>query len=360
MVQLNLCTPIPVDCCTPINHVAFDGCDYFCTIRCKCEIIRFDPRNSALHSYCTCREYDCICYDYLDHCFWASSRECYGMLYKLDCSMNEIDCIKISTDNGIITGISYQCCKDVLIVSFSCAVLQVEKNCEHTKVILTAKGYCIMDVLSICPGMLLTVLMDNKFYILVLDENGEQTACYGIDGPSFPQNLIFNPCMPVCQKAQILAFVRKKNCYPYLCKCSISLSDLGFIPCCCNYKICEECCCDDKPCPDFDACADIMESIALMETALSHILNAEGETIQKVLAETDDIDRIMCVNREVNKTIVYVTHLEHTLYSKLSALCDCGLCGDLCGEGCDMDCGCHSHCCGGQKRQTLFDQLGIV
>ena len=74
-----------------------------------------------------------------------------------------------------------------------------------------------------------------------------------------------------------------------------------------------------------------MESIALMETSLSHILNAEGEKIQKVLAATDDIDKIMCVNREVNQTIVNATHLEHTLYAKLSALCDCGFCDEACG-----------------------------
>lgn len=78
-----------------------------------------------------------------------------------------------------------------------------------------------------------------------------------------------------------------------------------------------------------------MESIALIETALSHILNAEGEKIQKVLATTDDIEQIICVNKEVNKTIVNATHLEHTLYAKLSALSDCGLCDDLCDDNCD-------------------------
>lgn len=274
--------------------------------------------------------------------------------------MNEIDYIRTSEGSGIITGISYQCCKNVLIVSFPYTVVQVEKDCKHTETILTAKGYCIMGVLSICPGLLLTILMENKCYILILDGNGEKTACHCIDDSSIPQNLIFNPCTPVCQTSQILAFVRKKNCYPYLCKCSISLNDLGFIPCCCNYKVCDEYCCDGKPDCSYDSCADIMESIALVETALSHILNAEGEAIQKVLAETDDIDRILCVNREVNKTIVYVTHLEHTLYDKLSALSDCGLCGDLCHEDCDLDCnGCGSSC-EDQTRRSPFESIRIV
>ena len=42
------------------------------------------------------------------------------------------------------------------------------------------------------------------------------------------------------------------------------------------------------------AVTDLLESIALEETALSHILNAEGEKIQKVLAqEPADFCRIV-------------------------------------------------------------------
>ncbi len=76
--------------------------------------------------------------------------------------------------------------------------------------------------------------------------------------------------------------------------------DLGFMPYSCNYKICKECCCDKNPCPD--ACSDVIESIALIETSLSHILNTEGEKIQRVLAETDDINKIMCVGNQNKKT----------------------------------------------------------
>ena len=343
MVQFDSCTPIPVDCCTRINHVAFDGCDYFCTVRCKCEIIRCNPCCAEVHRYCTCREYDCICYDYRDHCFWASSRTFCGKLFKLDCSMNEIDCISLCGigHGSMITGVSYNCCKNVLIVSFACTVIEVEKCSGEVKVLYTTREYWIMGVLSICPCMLLTVLRCNQCYIIVINPCGEKIACFCVDCPMFPANLIFNPCMADGHKSPIWAFVLKKNCYPYLCSTDILCDDLGFMPYCCNYEICDECCCDKKPCPDQDSCKDIMESIALMETALAHVLNAEGEKIQKVLATTDDIDKIMCVNKEVNKTIVNATHLEHTLYAKLSALSDCGLCDDLCNE----DCACYESCC---------------
>ncbi len=328
MEHFSSCVPIPVESGTSINHVAFDGCDYFCTIRCKCEIIRFDPCSQRVHRYCTSREYDCICYDYCDHCFWTSSRTNGNKLFKLDCSMNEIDCIPICTpgQNDVITGVSYNCCKDALLVSYLCSVVEVDKQSEKSSVLYTTRKYWIVDVLSICPGILLTVLKNGHYYIQVLNRWGEKIGCYCLDSPDKPQNLIFNPCESNCPREEIRAFVLKKNCYPYLCKCSLSLGSLCFKPCRCNYRICEECCCEEKSC--HTPCEDVMESIALVETALSHILNAEGEKIQKVLSSTDDIDKILCVNREVNKTIVNATHLEHTLYAKLSALSDCGLCDD--------------------------------
>ena len=342
MVHFDSCIPISFECNAFINHVAFDGCDYFCTIRYKCEIVRFNPYSSMIHRYCTCREYDCICYDYRNCCFWASSRACCGKLFKLDCSMNEIDYIQIGTieQHSIVTGISYNCCKDALIVAFACVLIEIAEDRKTTKVLYTTREYCIMDVLSICPCMLLTVHQYNKKYIIVINQYGEKIGCYCMDDLSVPQNLIFNPCMSDCHKSPIWAFVRKKSCYPYLCSTDIFFNDMGFIPCCCNYKICEACGCCKKPCSDHNACADIMESIALMETALAHILNAEGEKIQKVLATTDDMNKIMCVNKEVNKTIINATHLEHMLYAKLSTLSDCGLCHDFC----DKECDCYGNC----------------
>lgn len=263
--------------------------------------------------------------------------------------MNEIDCIRLHGVEryGAITGVSYNCCKNTLLVSFLCTVVEVGKCSEETKVIYTTREYWIIGVLSICPCMVLTVFRCNRCYIIIINPCGEKIGCFCVDGPSFPANLIFNPCASDCHKSPIWAFVLKKNCYPYLCSTDIRYEDLGFMPYCCNYEICEACCCDQEHHPSQDPCKDIMESIALMETALSHILNAEGEKIQKVLAVTDDIDKIMCVNREVNKTIINATHLEHTLYAKLSALPECGLCDDFCDEPCDCD----DPCCDEQSRE---------
>jgi hypothetical protein len=63
-----------------------------------------------------------------------------------------------------------------------------------------------------------------------------------------------------------------------------------------------------------------MQSIALQEAGLAHILNAEGEKIQRAAKIARRVDELLEVNRSVIDTINSVTQLEFTLVSKLNAL----------------------------------------
>jgi hypothetical protein len=79
-----------------------------------------------------------------------------------------------------------------------------------------------------------------------------------------------------------------------------------------------------------DSITDIVESVALEQTALSHILNAEGEKIQKILEDercaTSNSD-ILKVNESVQTTINSITRLETILQGKLELFKYC-LCVD--------------------------------
>ena len=83
------------------------------------------------------------------------------------------------------------------------------------------------------------------------------------------------------------------------------------------------------------AITDITESVALEQTALSHILNAEGEKIQKILAgqRVDDgseegilvpysTQEILAVNRSVEKMLSHISRLELVLQAKLELFAD--------------------------------------
>lgn len=67
--------------------------------------------------------------------------------------------------------------------------------------------------------------------------------------------------------------------------------------------------------------ADLLESIALQEAGLAHIINAEGEKIQKVLELKDvTIEDIIKVNESVSKVLGKVIKLEIVLETKLKEI----------------------------------------
>ncbi len=65
------------------------------------------------------------------------------------------------------------------------------------------------------------------------------------------------------------------------------------------------------------AIADIIESIALEETGLAHIINAEGEKIQRALEIADTTDDLIDVNESVKDTIVNIIKMQMLLQFKL-------------------------------------------
>ncbi len=61
----------------------------------------------------------------------------------------------------------------------------------------------------------------------------------------------------------------------------------------------------------------IIESIALEETGLAHIINAEGEKIQAALVIATTIEELIAVNTSVSQTLVEVSKVEMLLIDKL-------------------------------------------
>ncbi|MEG0407642.1 MAG: hypothetical protein RRY22_04615 [Bacilli bacterium] len=75
------------------------------------------------------------------------------------------------------------------------------------------------------------------------------------------------------------------------------------------------------------AITDIIESVALEQTGLSHILNAEGEKIQKALLLSTTNQELLEVNKSVQTMVNSIARLETILQGKLELFSDC-LCKD--------------------------------
>ena len=72
------------------------------------------------------------------------------------------------------------------------------------------------------------------------------------------------------------------------------------------------------------AITDIIQSVALEETALSHILKAESEKIQKVVAMPDVTPEVLlATNKSVESMVNAITRLEMILQSKLATFENC-------------------------------------
>lgn len=65
------------------------------------------------------------------------------------------------------------------------------------------------------------------------------------------------------------------------------------------------------------ALTDLMTSVALEEAALAHILNAEGEKIQKIVASSTTAEEMIAVNTSVESMVKSITRLETVLADKL-------------------------------------------
>lgn len=76
-------------------------------------------------------------------------------------------------------------------------------------------------------------------------------------------------------------------------------------------------------CAHIDTCcavSSLLQSIALEETAISHILNAEGEKLQKGVALSCNQNDLLEINKSVMDMIEKITNLEIVLKSKLDLI----------------------------------------
>ena len=75
-----------------------------------------------------------------------------------------------------------------------------------------------------------------------------------------------------------------------------------------------------------EAVGNIIESVAIEEAALAHILNAESEKLLAVVNNPQSTaEELMAVNRAVRNAINAITRLEVMLQGKLSMF-DCIIC----------------------------------
>lgn len=333
-------TPLTSKSFTLYKGLAYDGCWFYLTVHDQCQIIKCDDEFHKKQCFETCRSYTYICYDTSDKCFWASADAIPCMIYKLNECMEEIDAINLRIRNlsyKTITGLSYDCCNDYLLVSLASCIVRIDKKCNKNSCILSSSNReRVFGVVTICPYYICYYASDKNEKLYVYNDSGTliHEFCFTCDYNI--ESAVFFPRSKDATSLHVYALITKQDCYPYILDCTLDCDIFSDI-CECNFDICNCSCPEEEDCRFKKCCCDVLESIALVECSIAHILNAEGEKIQKVVASTDDIDKILEANESVHKVMEKAIRLELLLCSKLETLRDCW---DFCNDSDLCDCMC--------------------
>lgn len=312
-----------------IDAIAYDGYEFALLTPNQKAIVKLNQQLCPIKTLPTCRKYHCLCFNERSHCYWAMSVQRPCTLFMLDELFREVDTLKLpSTESNQPCAISCSPCSDVLMMLYPNTILSVDICSRGYHFIpIEQKDIHVFDILSLMDGFVLAYLQDHQFFIEVNCNDFENSSRFCIpdgfrlegmylcdftqtsDGSIYEVNLLLSD---------------SKNHE----QCILPLQ----LTCCKeDHDCCEEECCGKEECgccEDNTSCLcgvyEILHSIALEEAGLAHILNAEGEKIQKAVASNATIEELLRVNASVSNTINKVTVLEGQLIAKLeNVLCFC-------------------------------------
>lgn len=273
-------------------------------------IIRLDHQLCPMEAIQTCHKYQNLCFDMEEQCFWATGVDCPSTLIMLDLYFNEIEIIPLSnTCSQRPCAISCQPCTNSILMLYSNTIVSVDKCSGNYEVLPTHHQQKNVDILALKDGYILAYKNDHHYFLEVNCDRCDQPHCYEI-----PNDYLF-------QAMYICSICENNDCITYeviVLLCNRRSHEQSTL------SLCISCCIDThRPNPSCEK-YEIMHSIALEEAGIAHILNAEGEKLQKAVASDITIEELLCVNDSVRRTIAQITLLEGQLYSKLDSLsCFC-------------------------------------
>lgn len=341
-----------------IKGIAFNG-KHFVLLRTKeCEVIDCYECFRPIKNISLQRNYISICYDNIDNCYWAIT--CFDtlVLYQLDMNFHEIAQIKVcDMHEQQANGIS--CSGDGIWISFTNQLAFFDKKGKNITFIKNdTKDRVNTGIIVVGEYRIVSFLENCQPFLDILHLYSKARV-----ERSIPQeyNLLgMVSChreSTVGTKGLRLLLLTCESCELVLADCCNIFKHFTKEPPCSKPTCSKPTCCEKVDCLDY---CEVMYSIALEEAAIAHILNAEGEKIQKAVAEFESIEQLLCVNESVIQTMTKATILEGQLLAKLEILfskcnsksrpdCICNCCDKCCDKCCDECC---KSCCRSNSRTS--------
>lgn len=330
MITIQTGCTLPLPCgVNDIRGFTISDCDFCFLDRSGCRLIKWSKYTRAVETIPLDRRYLCFCYDLRENCYWGIPESEPCLIYRLDACFCEVGHLTISgASQQHPSGICSDHCENGIWVCYPLQSAFVNKcsgkvtwhkNEDSRNISLGALMQCACRVNCCYDG--------SRQMIEILSPCCQE--CIEICIPRDYRFAGMAPCP--CSKENLncrFCLLLSKNCTRefVLMEYCVHFSRDAIAPCCPCPPAPDPCPPDPCPSPCPPHCGgsyEVMHSIALEEAGLAHILNAEGEKIQKAVAISDNIEQLICVNESVKHTLTQVTLLEGMLYSKLEALVSC-------------------------------------
>lgn len=294
--------------------IAYDGFWFYLTVEDENIIIKCDDSFNQIECYETCRCYTYICYDSNEDCFWASDREDSTCIYKLNNLFVEIDKLDISVPGvrGInVNGISHNCRSDKLFISFSNAIVSIDKHSANgCRILCNSCNRRVHGVTGIFSS----------------------DICFGITRPrqeirisSLCGNLIKRIRVPSCFRIESMVSVSnvrhygKSHLYVLLTNRNGEQFVMEFLV--------EDCImCERERC-----CSEALDSIASEEAMIAHCLREESEKLINIIHSSNNECEINTAMTLLCRLINRAANQEIKLTDKLLKLMEhCDFCNKMC------------------------------
>lgn len=291
------------------RDIAFNGTQFLFLDVVNSEIYKYDCNFCYIETVSLKGRYTSLCYDVDEQCYWALANNSAANIFRLDeCPSGIGRTHMCNAPQSNTNNICYDWCSKKLWVSFPHHLGFTDKRCgEYSFLANDCEGKTIRNILVLPQCRLIALSSCNRESIYMVR-------------PDCEERMIMN----IPEEYRIEGMCAKKpkegsNCKQYQIYILLTqiCSQKSYVMCCtvnCCNDCCQadggECCCEKELC-------EVIHSIALAEVGIAHILNAEGEKIQRAVAHSKTTKELLEVNKSVRNTITHITQLENQLTIKL-------------------------------------------
>lgn len=292
--MVSFISQVPLPGAGAAGGLAFDGCRYYLTGRCAPTIAVLDRDLRPVETLAAARPYPSLCYDPARECFWAAAGKDRAVLVRLDRDLRERGWITPCLEGrpvGPVSGLSLCPDSGYLLVAAGGRLAETDPADGSSRLLREEGGSgLILAAAGRQDGCLLAVLRRGRTILTLTDREGAVRAEELVPGDLAVNALVSAPC------GGVLMLADRGGCAP-----TIFCGHPG----------------------ERGGCGDLLESAALVEAALAHILNAEGEKLRKAAALAGSGAELLAADASLREVLAAVAALERVLLARL----------ELCGGG---------------------------